>query len=61
MHATYPAPKAPGNGVWGMANLVLRGLTPQRWLDLEDLELGFLVEGNAQMVFAKKKLKKIEK
>ena len=48
--------------VWfqGMANVDVRGLTPQRWLDQEDLKLGFLVEGNAPMVLAKENLKKIE-
>ena len=57
----YPAPKAPGNGVWGIVNPVVRTLSPQRWLDQGDNKLGFLVVGRGEIALAKEFFEKIEK
>ena len=56
-----PAPKAPGDGVWGMANPVLRSLSPQRGLDQGNNKLVFLVEDRRENVLAKEFFEIIEK
>ena len=33
-----------------VANVVVRGLTPKRWLEQGDPKLGFLVEGRTEKV-----------
>ena len=57
----YPAPKAPGNGVWRMANPVVPTLSPQRGLDQGDNKLHFLVVGRWQIALAKEFFEIIEK
>ena len=57
----YPAPKAPGNGVRGMANPVLRTLSPRRGLDQGYNKLHFLVVGRWQIALAKEFFEIIEK
>ena len=57
----YPAPKASGNGVWGMANPVVQTLSPQRWLDQGDNKLGFSVVSRCQIALAKECFEIIEK
>ena len=57
----FPALKAPGNGVWGIVNPVVRTLSPQRWLDQGDNKLGFLVVGRWEIALAKEFFEIIEK
>ena len=49
----YPAPKAPGDGVWGIMNPVVRGVSPRRGLDLGDPKVDFLVEDSRETALAK--------
>ena len=49
--------------VWvqGMANVVLRGVSPLRWLSQGDNKLGFLIGDSRAMALVKKNLGKIKK
>ena len=50
-----------GEGSKGIANPVVSTLSPQRWLDRGNNNLGFLVEDRWQNVLAKEFFEKTEK